>query len=589
MFDQQQIPSVNPQINQYLNGLYAQSGANAESKAAIEKKIGKVDNTIKDKILTTTAISEYFDEIWNHPELKDKHKDFVITKLEAIQQAKKEQIINNKQKVSQSMANLDEIIESFKMTPYEEFNMQEKLKQAQKKKNVELDNYFLPGKKGDPDVLRSLNRPYKSVLNTSIPIGLHYTGGIFGSDDEETLKKQQAKEFVKKIKEEKKAYFRKMRELGESLEAKKLEDLERYQKKMEEEEERRFKEKKEKMEVHIKTLEAGTKTRAKNLEDWKEDYSAYLSKKPMYRQIQDNFKKAIVIPELEERKKKLQEIRDFHKPIYREDIIEHQQKVQKAFDDKQELRRREEGDSKWSYQKPAFESSYHQTFAEETVNNRRKRELEVMDCLKRKERIMELMHDVKEKHLPKVDPQKELELMSMVEKLNNRNKKKNRKLPGSVDEDDFDDYTHGRKLGDDYLKAARELGRKNLMSKTVAPSATVSEKTNDDNFRASELLKSESSAPVLKKRNYLADLRKENKLNTVDKSVDIIIKNKDLDHKVKKELLKSEVEKLEEKAKRLEMKKKFAVKKSESNQGQDDEVDQMYINAIKAKLEMLFH
>jgi len=100
MFDQQLIPSVNPQINQYLSGLYTQSGANAESKAAIDKKLGKVDDTIKDKILATTAISEYFDEIWNHPELKDKHKDFVITKLEAIQQAKKQQIINDKQRVS---------------------------------------------------------------------------------------------------------------------------------------------------------------------------------------------------------------------------------------------------------------------------------------------------------------------------------------------------------------------------------------------------------------------------------------------------------------------------------------------------------
>lgn len=165
-------------------------------------------------------------------------------------------------------------------------------------------------------------------------------------------------------------------------------------------------------------MDAGEKTRAKRLDEWKEDYQTYLGKKPLYRQIQDNFKKSIVIPQLEERKKKLQEIRDFHKPIYREDIAEHQQKVTKAFEDKMEMRRRETEDSKWVYQKPAFESSYHQQFAEEQNKIKRKREDEVMECLKRKERIMELMLDVKEKHLPRTDPQKELELMGEIEKLN---------------------------------------------------------------------------------------------------------------------------------------------------------------------------
>jgi len=93
---------------------------------------------------------------------------------------------------------------------------------------------------------------------------------------------------------------------------------------------------------------------------------------------------------------------------------------------------------------------------------------------------------------------------------------------------------------------------------------------------------------VIKKKNYLAELRKENKIATGVSQVEAIIKKKDIEPLQRKELLLSEIEKLEAKAKRKELVRKVKnQKKSLEDVDDNDEVDQIYISAIRAKLEML--
>lgn len=50
---------------------------------------------------------------------------------------------------------------------------------------------------------------------------------------------------------------------------------------------------------------------------------------PKYLELEKRFKEEVLMPELEEQKKKLQLIRDFHKPIERREIAKHNRKFEK--------------------------------------------------------------------------------------------------------------------------------------------------------------------------------------------------------------------------------------------------------------------
>jgi len=340
-----------------------------------------------------------------------------------------------------------------------------------------------------------------------------------------------------------------------------------------------LKEKKKRLESHIKELNARSEARLKESTKWEEDYKTHLEKKPLYREMEDKFKKGFTLPELEGRKRKLQEIRDFHKPISKEDLLQHEQKVTKLLEDRNVERKEQEETSKWNYQKPTFESKHHKTFAGELSKARNQKEEDYQELVRRKEKIGELMQSVKDKHMPKVDHQKELEMMGLVEKLK---KKKDVRAWTAYDSDGANDQqANPKKLGVEYLKSLKEM---NLKKKKANPSKEEGEgekkqyvtDRNDAGY---------ATVPV-KKHNYLADLRKENKLQSSASQVDNIIKNKKLDYKERKELLQSEIEKLEEKAKRKEMVKKYKIKKGE-DLDEDEDVDQIYINAIRAKLQIL--
>jgi len=113
------------------------------------------------------------------------------------------------------------------------------------------------------------------------------------------------------------------------------------------------------------------------------------------------------------------------------------------------------------------------------------------------------------------------------------------------------------------------------------------EATNVTVDKDGKSLSQAKSENTFRKRNYLAELRKDNKLTGTPHGVESILKNKKLDGTEKKELLQTEIEKLEEKAKRLEMLKKHKATKPNEGHDAEGEVDQIYINAIRAKLEML--
>lgn len=598
MFNKSLIPSQDPQVSSFLNSQLSNSQVSPDSKAAIDRKLEKIDRTIAEKIKQTHTTSEYFEELWKNPDIKDSDKNHVILKLESIQLSNKSQIKAGDLPVAKTAAIADNLNTAFNMTSFEEFTLQEKIKELKAKNKLD-ETSILARLQADLDILHALNRPFVASQGEIQSDALHYNAGLANLEEDDTLKIAKAEAFISKIKEDKKAYEKKKKQREQSVENREMQELERQMQKEKDEEEARQAEKKRKLEANIQELKARSEIRIKETAKWEEDYKTYRHKKPLFKEIEDKFSKAVLMPELEERKKRLQEIRDFHKPINRTDFIEHEQKVLRVLEE-QGHKKRDLSEEKWVYKKPDYESRHHKAFADEISKNRKQKEEIYIERLKKKEKVIELMKEVKDKHFPKVDPQKELEMMAIMEKLNNRNKRKElRSKTADEDERSLDYNNHSRKLGDDYLRSVRNLVKKKKeqlpQNQSQTPSEArsrmelmpITERVGEKKKETQTSMKSDQPQ-VIKKKNYLAELRKENKIATGVSQVEAIIKKKDIEPLQRKELLLSEIEKLEAKAKRKELVRKVKnQKKSLEDVDDNDEVDQIYISAIRAKLEML--
>jgi len=599
MFNKSLIPSQDPQVSSFLTSQLSNSQVSPDSKSAIDRKLEKIDRTIAEKIKQTQTTSEYFEELWKNPDIKDSDKNHVILKLESIQLSNKSQIKAGDLPVAKTAASADNLNTAFKMTSFEEFTLQEKIKELKAKNKID-ETSVLARLQPDLDILHALNRPFVSSQAEIQSEGLHYNAGLADPEEDETVKQAKAEAFISKIKEDKKAYDKKKKQREQSVENRELQELERQLQKEKEDEEARQAEKKRRLEANIQELKARSDLRVKENAKWEEDYKTYRYKKPLFKEIEDKFSKAVLMPELEERKKRLQEIRDFHKPINRAELIEHEQKVLRVLEE-QGHKKRDLSEEKWVYKKPDYESRHHKVFADEISKTRKQKEETYIERLKKKEKVIELMKEVKDKHFPKVDPQKELEMMAIMEKLNNRNKRKDlRSKTADEDERSLDYNNHSRKLGDDYLRSVRNLVKKKRdqlpqnQSQTPTEARSrlelmpITERVAERKKETQTSMKSDQPQVVVKKKNYLAELRKENKIATGVSQVEAIIKKKDMEPLQRKELLQSEIEKLEAKAKRKELVRKVKnQKKSLDDVDDNDEVDQIYINAIRAKLEML--
>ncbi len=177
----------------------------------------------------------------------------------------------------------------------------------------------------------------------------------------------------------------------------------------------------------------------------------------------------------------------------------------------------------------------------------------------------------------------------MIEKL--KQKKNNNDRMNLGEEKQVEDGENVRRIGNDYLQEVKEKVKK---YKETNKNATASGERDMRTEASSSKMKTSNSVksnPVegIKKKDYLSELRRENKIADSSTKIDVILKKKDIDEKEKEMLLKNEVQRLEEKVKRKEMVKKLKKGKGNDLEGAfvDEEVDQLYVNTIKAKLEML--
>lgn len=589
MFTKKQVPRENPQIKQFFTQILGVTGATADQKSAVDRKLEKVNRTIADKIESTPTISEYFDRVWKQNNVND--QEYVVKKLQAIQYGVKQEIIDDIQKVSKTSANLDVINNEFKMTPFEEKAYQEKVKEVRQKKKLEIENPLQTSLNDDPFFIHALNRPYHSVTTKSDPGFIHYVGGLCDPEDPDYVKQKKAGDLVRKIKADRKEFDEKLKQRELSTDLREKERIERLLQREQQEEQLRQKQKKEQLDHHIKELKARSDVRAKESAKWEQEYKSNFAKRPMFKEIEMKYKKAYVIPELEQRKKKLQELRDFHKPMNHEELLQREQVIMRTLEEEHAKKKNVTDTSKWNYKKPAYESRHHRVFADEVSKMRSQKEDDDADKMKRKERVNELLKDVKERHAPKVDANKELELVEMIEKLKQKKNAYDRTSLG--EEKPVEDAENVKKLGNDYLQEVKEKVKK--YKETNKTATANGERISDLKTEASSSkMKTSSSVkshPVegIKRKDYLLELRRENKIADSSTKIDVILRKKDLDEKEKETLLKNEVQRLEEKVRRKELVKKLKGGKGDDLNGaiEDEEVDQLYVNTIKAKLEML--
>lgn len=94
--------------------------------------------------------------------------------------------------------------------------------------------------------------------------------------------------------------------------------------------------KKQKDEIFTK-IKMRQEERQRFEEDTKEKVKEVMHRKPTYKKIEENYQKSVEMPSLAERKKQLEEIRNFYKPIDKSQMIEHLKHYETIKQEKQQL------------------------------------------------------------------------------------------------------------------------------------------------------------------------------------------------------------------------------------------------------------
>lgn len=178
----------------------------------------------------------------------------------------------------------------------------------------------------------------------------------------------------------------------------------------------------EKIEEHKEKLKKEQEERAERERIWKEYKAKEKVSKPMYKKIEERYNQEVLMPELEKKKKDLNNIRKFHKPMKREELDEfekdYQEKV-KIEREKQRIKR-----EKWYsdigygvYDENRYKTKfYEKAIAEEKI----KAELDRESSSHRKHKADKMNNYakiVKEMHWPTVSPRKKKELEELKGKM----------------------------------------------------------------------------------------------------------------------------------------------------------------------------
>ena len=159
------------------------------------------------------------------------------------------------------------------------------------------------------------------------------TGNVREDEEEARKKAELAQEFVKKQEEERKQrikyrrdFIKKTREKEKKLKEKEEQKLKEQREKHHEEVIQRYEKTKEKLEEHQKVREENAKP-------------VKLDRDYVHIKLEKNFQQNFTIPSLQQKKQQLENLRNFYKPIKREELDEHEKNFLITLKQKQDQKR----------------------------------------------------------------------------------------------------------------------------------------------------------------------------------------------------------------------------------------------------------
>jgi hypothetical protein len=389
-------------------------------------------------------------------------------------------------------------------------------------------------------------------------------------DSEE--QKRHAVEFAKKMIINQKETNRKKEVLFKQMEEKIAKDKEReeLEKKQKEEEEE-----KQRKELLLKKIEESHAKRQEQQSKIAND-TALPKKKYLYEVIQQEYESISQFSELEKRKKIIAEKRNVYKPIRRCDFLEHERNYESQIKKKEEERKKEK--IKAQTEDPAYKhkvEQYKTKFADDAMKSatEAKAKLKATDAYKKgkMEKMLTYAKAAQETYAPIQSVEKAKEVQNTIEKLtkpkrrSNSSKKISRSSKHSAPPNETD-ITQP------------------LESKPGVPKAPIIYKK-----RANTKDQPKEDQPK-KKIDYLSELRNKGvmrKVEDIQRTTDYesVIKSEKYSPREKLEKVRDQASNMERQAR----KKELLLNSKVSGKGfleVENEVSDMYIQAIKAKLSL---
>ena len=438
------------------------------------------------------------------------------------------------------------------------------------KKNLAIEAY----NSDVADIMRCVSKPVLTTTNAAnkkIP-QLHYNSAgtlmIAASAEMELIRQQQAEEFVKKLHDDKEKFEKKIQIIENRIEKREKTELERLREYEERKERQRLEKRKAELDKNLKEIKAKNEERLKEKEEWVKTYKALKESKPRFVQIQENYEKEQEKKYKEVDAKKLKEIRDCHKPINKQELDEHERKF---------LKHLEEVKAKKEKLQPlkTVTTPANPNLAELLREEKAKQREELEEKRRNRERVESLNQKVK-KHRVNIDPAKEEEMRQLIQKLQDQTRSK-RSTKGDDPE---------KRPDENELNMQRTKKLQNLV---IAKSMRKYETLNDE-LEAKKAITTTETVQSPAYPNYWKDVKKQLHIAAHSDDWKNIISSKGLSKRDKTEAILIETGKLEEKAKMKE--KLWRAKKGKPDSfknyvDESEQVDDLYINSIKAKLSLL--
>ncbi|CAG9332015.1 unnamed protein product [Blepharisma stoltei] len=329
-----------------------------------------------------------------------------------------------------------------------------------------------------------------------------------------------------------------------------------------------LKQEEEKKAQRLKELKEKSDARKREIATMKEigetEYKKVISEKPLFKKIQDNYQQSVLMPELEKKKAELAKKRNLFKPLDHYDLVEHSRhhdEIMQEFDErrKQNLKNRSL-EHKMNAASLSLKSRFTDTILEEEKKKKEEFEKEGINKKILYDKKLQYAELVKEMFQPSIDPYKKHEMQLIVERL-----KHNAIVRSTI-----------------YTKSSRSVSeRRSDSSREKETKSVLGKKWKENPMIPKPKPKREPIfVDYLGERRKLRGSEPRSEIQKIDWEDDLYDEN--LTEEEKAEKLKAKAAMMEKIAKRNETKINGA-----NSLEVADQVDEMYINSIKAKLAVL--